>query len=122
MLHGRWKKIDPGFGKSVLGYFGRTPLPPDPEAVKAASEQLDLPVFDGDPLEAAPRNIPLARKALEERRVEVTDKNIFLVLAAMVPGKKMELNEGIRLLTGKARTCRCPRPVHRSHHHNLYSG
>jgi pyruvate carboxylase subunit B len=103
VLHGRWKKIDPGFGKSVLGYFGITPLPPDPEVVKIASEQLDLPVFDGDPLEAAPRNIPLARQALEEREVEATDKNIFLVLAAMVPGKKMELNEGIRLLTGKAR-------------------
>ncbi len=103
VLHGRWKKIDPGFGKSVLGYFGKTPLPPDPEVVTIASEQLDLPVFDGDPLEAAPQNIPLARQALEERGVAVTDKNTFLVLAAMVPGKKMELNEGIRLLTGKAR-------------------
>ncbi len=103
VLHGRWKKIDPGFGKSVLGYFGRTPLPPDPEVMKAASEQLELPVFEGDPLEAAPKNIGAAREALGERDLEVTDKNTFLVLAAMVPGKKMELNEGIRLLTGKPR-------------------
>jgi len=103
VLHGRWKKIDPGFGKSVLGYFGRTPLPPDPEVMKAASEQLELPVFEGDPLEAAPKNIEAAREALRERGLEVTDKNTFLVLAAMVPGKKMELNEGIRLLTGKPR-------------------
>jgi pyruvate carboxylase subunit B len=103
VLHGRWKKIDPGFGKSVLGYFGRTPLPPDPEVMKAASEQLELPVFEGDPLAAAPKNIEAAREALRERDLEVTDKNTFLVLAAMVPGKKMELNEGIRLLTGKPR-------------------
>ncbi len=103
VLHGRWKKIDPGFGKSVLGYFGRTPLPPNPDVVKAASEQLELPVFEGNPLEAAPKNIGPAQEALKERGLEVTDKNTFLVLAAMVPGKKMELNEGIRLLTGKPR-------------------
>jgi pyruvate carboxylase subunit B len=101
VLYGRWKKIDPGFGKAVLGYFGRTPLPPDPEVIKAASEQLDLPVFDGDPLEAAPKNIAAAQEALKERNLPVNDKNTFLVLAAMVPGKKMDINEGIRLLTGK---------------------
>jgi len=103
VLYGRWKKIDAGYGKAVLGYFGKTPLPPDPEVVKTASEQLNLPVFDGDPLEAAPKNIEPAKQALEERGLPATEKNIFLVLAAMVPGKKMELNEGIRLLTGKAK-------------------
>jgi len=103
VLYGRWEKIDAGFGKAVLGYFGKTPLPPDPEVVKIASKQLDLPVFDGDPLEAAPKNIEPAKKALEERDLPVTDENIFLVLSAMVPGKKMELNEGIRLLTGNAK-------------------
>jgi pyruvate carboxylase subunit B len=101
VMYGRWKKIEPGYGRAVLGYFGKTPLPPDPEVVKIASEQLNLPVFEGDPLEAAPKNIEPARKALEERNLPVTDRNIFLVLAAMVPGKKMEVNEGIRLLTGK---------------------
>lgn len=103
VLYGRWEKIDAGFGKAVLGYFGKTPLPPDPEVVKIASKQMDLPVFDGDPLEAAPKNIEPAKKALEERDLPVTDENIFLVLSAMVPGKKMELNEGIRLLTGNAK-------------------
>ncbi len=103
VMYGRWEKLDAGYGRAVLGYFGKTPLPPDPEVVKKASQQLDLPVFDGDPLEAAPKNIEPARKALEERNLPVTDKNIFLVLAAMVPGKKMELNEGIRLLMGKSK-------------------
>ena len=103
VLYGRWKKIDAGYGKAVLGYFGKTPLPPDPEVVKTASQQLELPVFKGDPLERAPKNIEPARKALEERNLPVSEKNIFLVMAAMVPGKQMQLNEGVRLLSGKPR-------------------
>ena len=62
-----------------------------------------MPVFEGDPLEAAPNNIEPARKALEERNLPVNDRNLFLVLSTMVPGKKMELNEGIKLLTGKGK-------------------
>jgi pyruvate carboxylase subunit B len=103
VLYGRWEKIDPGYGRSVLGYFGRTPLPPDPDVVRRASDQLKLPRFDGDPLDAAPNLIDAARQALEERRLPVTDENVFLVLASMVPGKKLEVNEGLRLLTGNPR-------------------
>ncbi len=103
VMFGRWEKIESGYGRSVLGYFGKTPLPPDPEVVKIASEQLDMPVFEGDPLEAAINNIEPARKALEERKLPVNDRNLFLVLSTMVPGKKMELNEGIKLLTGKGK-------------------
>jgi pyruvate carboxylase subunit B len=101
VLHGRWKKIDVGYGKAVLGYFGRPPLPPDPEVVKIAADQLGKEPFDGDPLEAAPDSIAQAVAALEERGLEKTKENIFLVAAAIVPGKNMELNEGIRLLQGK---------------------
>jgi len=103
VMFGRWEKIEAGYGRSVLGYFGKTPLPSDPEVVKIASEQLGLEVFDGDPLEAAPKNIEPAKKALEEYGLPETDQNVFLVLSAMVPGKKLELNEGIRLLTGKGK-------------------
>ncbi len=103
VMYGRWEKIEAGFGRAVLGYFGKTPLPPDPDVVKKASEQLKMEPFDGDPLEAAPKNIEPARKALEERGIPVNDKNIFLVMAAMVPGKKMEANEGIRFLTGNGK-------------------
>jgi pyruvate carboxylase subunit B len=101
VMYGRWEKIDDGYGKAVLGYFGKTPLSPDPDVVRKASDQLNLPIFTGDPLEAAPKNIEPARLALEERKLPVTDENIFIVLASMVPGKKMELNEGIRLLSGQ---------------------
>lgn len=100
VLYGRWEKIEEGYGKAVLGYFGRTPLPPDPHVVRRAAEQLRLEPFAGDPLDAAPKTIDTARQALQERNLPVTDENVFLVLSAIVGGKKMETNEGIRLLTG----------------------
>ena len=100
VMFGRWKKIDPGYGRAVLGYFGKTPLPPDPEVVKIAAAELKLPVFEGDPLEAAPKNIETARRALQERKLPSTDRNTFLVLASMVPDKNMETNEGIKFLAG----------------------
>ncbi len=103
VLLGRWNKINDGYGKAVLGYFGRPPLSPDPEVISVASEQLEMPVFDGDPLEAAPDSLTQAREALAERQLQITDENTFLVAAAIVPGKNMDLNEGIRLLTGKAK-------------------
>ncbi|HOP06188.1 MAG TPA: biotin attachment protein [candidate division Zixibacteria bacterium] len=103
VLYGRWEKIDAGYGKAVLGYFGKTPLPPDPKVIEAAAKQLNLQPFDGDPLEAAPDSLSAAKKALEEFGLPVNDKNIFLVAGQMVPGKKIEVNEGIRFLTGKAK-------------------
>jgi pyruvate carboxylase subunit B len=103
VLLGRWEKMNDGYGKAVLGYFGRPPLPPDPEVVKVAAEQLEMPPFDGDPLEAAPDSLAGAQEALKERNLPLTEENIFLVAAAIIPGKNMDLNEGIRLLTGKSK-------------------
>ncbi|MFP4369517.1 MAG: biotin/lipoyl-containing protein [Candidatus Kapaibacterium sp.] len=103
VMYGRWEKIEAGFGRAVLGYFGKTPLPPDPKVVDIASKQLDKPKFDGDPLEAAPKNIGPAQEALKEHNLPVNDENTFLVLSAMVPGKKIESNEGLRFLLGKGK-------------------
>ncbi len=103
VLLGRWKKMNDGYGKAVLGYFGRTPLKPDPEVVKIAAEQLGKPPFDGDPLEAAPDSLGPAEAALKERGLPITEENIFLVAASIIPGKDMELNEGIRFLTGRGK-------------------
>jgi pyruvate carboxylase subunit B len=103
VLLGRWEKMNDGYGKAVLGYFGRPPLPPDPGVVRVASQQLDMPPFEGDPLEAAPDSLGPARAALEERGLPATEENVFLVAAAIVGGKSMDLNEGIRFLTGKAK-------------------
>ena len=100
---GRWKKINDGYGRTVLGYFGKPPAEPDPEVVKIASEQLKLEPFDGDPLAVAPNNIPEAEKALKDHGLPVTEENIFLVVSQMKPGKKIEANEGLHLLMGKGR-------------------
>jgi pyruvate carboxylase subunit B len=103
VLHGRWQKIDAGYGRSVLGYFGRPPETPDPEVVRIAAEQLGLEPFDGDPLSAAADSLGPAREALEANGLPTSDENVFLVASAIVPGKRMELNEGLRLLLGQAR-------------------
>jgi pyruvate carboxylase subunit B len=101
VMYGRWENIQAGYGKAVLGYFGKTPLPPDPAVVKKASEQLDLEPFEGDPLEAAPKNIEGAQQILRDHNLEVNDENTFLVLACMVPGGKVETNQGLNFLLGK---------------------
>ncbi|MCP4899374.1 MAG: biotin attachment protein [bacterium] len=103
VLLGRWKKMNDGYGKAVLGYFGRPPLSPDPEVVKIAAEQMEMEPFDGDPLEVAPDSLAQAEAALKERNLPINDESVFLVAAAIIPGKNMDLNEGIRLLTGKAK-------------------
>lgn len=103
VMYGRWKKIEKGYGRAILGYFGRTPLPPDPEVVKIASEQLGVPVFNGDPLEAAPNNIGKAQEILKNHNLPVTDENTFLVLSAITPEKKDEANEGLKFLLGKGK-------------------
>jgi pyruvate carboxylase subunit B len=103
VLLGRWKKIEAGYGRAILGYFGRPPLKPDPGVVKIASEQLELEPFDGDPLVAAADTLGTAETALKERNLPTTEENIFLVASAMVPGKDIALNGGLRLLEGKAK-------------------
>src|SRR5690554_2082992 len=42
VMFGPWERIAEGYGKMVLGYFGKTPVDPDPEVVKISSEQLKL--------------------------------------------------------------------------------
>jgi pyruvate carboxylase subunit B len=103
VLLGRWKKIESGYGRAVLGYFGQPPLKPEPEVVKIAAQQLNLDPFDGDPLEAAADTLGQAEQALRDRNLPTTEENVFLVASAMVPGKDIGLNGGIRLLQGKAK-------------------
>lgn len=103
VMHGRWQRIDEGYGLSVLGYFGRPPATPDPDVVAAASRQLGREPFEGDPLDAAGDHVAAAREALDQRSLPSDDESVFLVAAATVPGKDMQLNEGIRLLEGRPR-------------------
>ncbi len=96
VTQGKWKKINPSYGNMVLGYFGRTPAPPDPEIVKLASEQLEKPVFTQDPLDILEPGIPKATKILEENNLPVNDENIFIIGSCE--------QKGLDFLLGKAKT------------------
>ena len=96
VTQGPWKKITDGYGNMVLGYFGRTPVEPDPEVVKIAEEQMGKPKFDGNPLDILEPGIPKATAILEKEGLEVTDENIFIVGALETPGG----NKGLEFLKG----------------------
>ncbi|MFA5719206.1 MAG: biotin attachment protein, partial [Desulfobulbaceae bacterium] len=96
VTQGPWKKITDGYGKMVLGYFGRTPVAPDPEIVRIASEQMGKPVFKGDPVDELEPGIPKAKAILEKEGLPVTDENIFIVGALQTPGG----NKGLDFLKG----------------------
>lgn len=96
VTQGKWKKISDGYGNMVLGYFGRTPVPPDPDVVKIAEEQMGKPRFDGNPLEIIEPGIPAAKKILENEGLPVTEENIFIVGALATPGG----NKGLEFLKG----------------------
>ena len=100
VTQGPWKKITDGYGKMVLGYFGRTPVEPDPEIVKIAEEQMGKPRFTGDPLEIIEPGIPKAKEILQKERLEESEENIFIVGALATPGG----NKGIDFLHGKIPT------------------
>ena len=97
VMFGPWKKIAEGYGKMVLGYFGKTPCEPDAEVIKIASEQLNLQpttekvvdINDKDPN----KGIPAAKKRLEDAGLPVNDENIFISAACK--------EKGILFLEGK---------------------
>jgi len=98
VTQGPWQKITDGYGKMLLGYFGRTPVKPDPEIVRIAEQQLGKPVFKGDPLDVLEPGIPIAKAILEKEGLPVTDENIFIIGALATPGG----NKGLDFLQGKA--------------------
>jgi pyruvate carboxylase subunit B len=84
-MFGPWKQIAPGYGKMVLGYFGRTPVAPDAEVVRLASEKLKLePTFE-NPLDIADRDekkkISVWKERLEMEGIPATEENIFIAAA-----------------------------------------
>ena len=96
VTQGPWKKITDGYGNMVLGYFGRTPVPPDSEVVAIAEEQLGKPRFEGDPLDILEPGIPKATEILEKEGLPVTEENIFIVGALQTQGG----NKGLEFLKG----------------------
>lgn len=98
VMFGSWEKIAEPYGKMVLGYFGKTPVPPDPEIVKQASEQLELEPTTTSPLELNDKDptkgVEAARKILQENSLPETDENIFIVATCK--------DKGLAFLEGKA--------------------
>ena len=99
-LFGDWKRIDKDYGKMVLGYFGKTPVAPDPEIVKIASRQLGLDPTTEDPRAIDDRNpnkgIAAARKMLTEAGIsDLSEENLFIGATCK--------EQGIRFLKGEAK-------------------
>ena len=82
---GSWKIDAKGYGKMVLGYFGKTPVAPDPEVVKWAQEQLGLEPTTKAVVELNDANPELGVKynteLLQKNGLEVTEENIFIAAA-----------------------------------------
>ena len=98
VMFGPWNKIAEGYGKMVLGYFGKTPCEPDSEVVKIASEQLHLEPTTKTPLQINDENpnvgVEASKKRLVDNNIEVNDENIFISAACE--------DKGILFLEGKA--------------------
>ena len=97
VMFGSWKKIAEGYGKMVLGYFGKTPCAPDPEVVKIAQEQLGLQpttetVVDINDKDET-KGLKAAQKRLEDAGLEVNDEYLFISAACK--------EKGILFLQGK---------------------
>ena len=98
VMFGSWNKIAEGYGKMVLGYFGKTPCEPDSEIVKIASEQLHLEPTNKTPLQMNDENpdigVEASKRRLVDNNIEVNDENIFISAACE--------DKGILFLQGKA--------------------
>lgn len=85
VMFGPWKQIAPGYGKMVLGYFGKTPVEPDAEVVKLAAEKLKLEPTKENPLDIADRDekkkISVWKQRLEIEGIPATEENIFIAAA-----------------------------------------
>ncbi len=85
VMFGKWKQIAPGYGRMVLGYFGKTPVDPDPDVIALAAEKLKLEPTSENPLDLADKeeekSIAYWTKVLEEEGLEVTEENIFIAAA-----------------------------------------
>ena len=98
VFFGPWARVAEGYGRMVLGYFGRTPTRPDPEIVQLAREKLGLEpttqsprqMNDADPT----RGRAAAERALREAGLPVSDENVFIAATCR--------EKGILFLKGEA--------------------
>ena len=100
VFFGPWKRIAEGYGKMVLGYFGKTPVQPDPEIIELCKEQMKMEptdrkavdINDDDPK----KGIAAATALLKESDLPLNDENIFIAATCK--------EKGITYLKGEAKT------------------
>ncbi len=110
VMFGPWKQIAPGYGRMVLGYFGKTPVEPDREIVELASQKLKLDPTNENPLDIADRdeNKSIAHwtKVLEDEGLETTEENIFIAAACDQKGIAFLKGESpLMVRKGKENNC-----------------
>lgn len=100
VMQGNWKKIAEGYGKMVLGYFGKTPVAPDPEIVKISSEQLNLKPTEELAMDIDDKDPKKGKKWAEETLktagiTDLSDENVFIAACCK--------EKGIQFLKGEAK-------------------
>ena len=99
VMFGPWKQITPGYGRMVLGYFGKTPVAPDPEIVELASRQLKLKPTTRSAMELAnedpKKSMAHFKTILQENGIPFSEENLFIAASC---GEK-----GIAFLKGEAK-------------------
>ncbi|EIJ6626940.1 biotin/lipoyl-binding protein [Campylobacter upsaliensis] len=99
VMFGKWKKIADGYGKMVLGYFGKTPVSPDEEIVKLAAEQLKLEPTTELAVDLADKDesksLTYIKTLLEKEGLETSEENLFIAGACK--------EKGIAFLKGEAK-------------------
>ncbi|MGM8975225.1 biotin/lipoyl-containing protein [Campylobacter jejuni] len=99
VMFGPWKKIAEGYGKMVLGYFGKTPVAPDANIVELASKQLNLEPTTELAINIADKDesksIAYIKTLLEKEGIETSEENIFVAAACK--------EKGIAFLKGEAK-------------------
>jgi len=103
---GKWKKITSGYGKMVLGYFGKTPIAPDEKIIKLAQEQLKLKPTTKQPSSIAnkdnKKSLSYWKSILEKENIQTSEENIFIAASCEQKGisfLKGEAEVNIRLKT-----------------------
>jgi pyruvate carboxylase subunit B len=98
VMYGPWERIAEGYGKMVLGYFGKTPVPPHPEVIKLASKQLELEPTTESPIDINDRDesrgTDAAKKMLKAEKLPLTEENIFIAAACKEKGIAFLKGEG----------------------------
>ncbi|EPE0634646.1 biotin/lipoyl-containing protein [Campylobacter coli] len=99
VMFGPWEKIAEGYGKMVLGYFGKTPVEPDVEVKKLAAKQLNLEPTTELAIDIADKDetksIAYVKSLLEKEGIAVSEENIFIAAACK--------EKGIAYLKGEAK-------------------